>query len=55
MILYTVASIPPAFVAAYRMKAGKHFRTDVIAGFVVGGAMGIMIPDLHRRSRGKRN
>ncbi|WP_037321056.1 phosphatase PAP2 family protein [Salegentibacter sp. Hel_I_6] len=32
-----------------RTKAGKHFLTDNIAGFVVGAASGILIPELHKK------
>ena len=35
-LLYTAASIPPIAVAQYRMRAGKHFRTDVMTGFIMG-------------------
>ena len=47
--IYSVASLPPILVGINRMKAGKHFRTDVITGFVVGAAAGILVPELHRR------
>jgi membrane-associated phospholipid phosphatase len=29
-------------------EAGKHFKTDVITGLLVGTACGIGIPELHR-------
>lgn len=48
LMIYTVASVPPLLVGYYRMKAGKHFRTDVGLGFLVGAASGILIPELHR-------
>ena len=32
-----------------RTKAGKHFLTDNVAGFVVGAASGILIPELHKK------
>lgn len=36
-------------VTAYgRVGAGKHFWTDVIAGAVLGGAVGILVPWLHQ-------
>lgn len=47
-IPYSVAALPPAFVALDRMRAGKHFPTDVITGFIIGGAVGILVPKLHR-------
>lgn len=39
-----------AVTTAYlRVHAGKHFYTDVIMGAVVGSAIGLLIPFLHRR------
>lgn len=52
--LYGAASVPPLFVGYHRMHAGKHFRTDVLLGFVIGAANGILIPHLHDRMRGKK-
>lgn len=36
------------FVSVQRVRAGKHFPTDVIAGAVAGAGIGIMVPHLHR-------
>lgn len=47
--LYAAAAVPPALVGYYRMRGGKHFRTDVLLGFAVGGVSGIMIPELHKK------
>lgn len=52
--LYVGASIPPAIVAQYRMRAGKHFRTDVITGFGLGAATGVLIPALHKRKKNSK-
>jgi len=52
-LLYTVAAAPPAVVALYRMRAGKHFRTDVMLGFAVGAASGILTPELHKRRKNR--
>ncbi|GAB3335850.1 hypothetical protein GCM10027299_45240 [Larkinella ripae] len=46
--LFTAAAVPPVLVGVNRMQAGKHFRTDVLTGFVLGAACGIGIPALHR-------
>lgn len=35
--------------AIARVAAGKHFWTDIITGAVVGSAVGVAIPALHRR------
>ncbi len=48
LAIFTGAAIPPALVGYYRMKAGKHFKTDVMTGLLIGGATGIGIPALHR-------
>jgi membrane-associated phospholipid phosphatase len=47
-LLYGAAIIPPAIIGIYRVKALKHFPTDVIMGTAVGAAVGILIPHLHK-------
>jgi membrane-associated phospholipid phosphatase len=47
ILLYAAASVPPAVMGYYRMEAGKHFPSDVLTGFVVGAATGILVPALH--------
>ena len=42
------ASIPAA-VGFFRVSAGKHFLTDVVTGYIVGGAIGYLVPVLHRK------
>lgn len=37
-------------VAYWRVRAGRHFPTDVIAGALVGGAVAYFIPELHKRT-----
>ncbi|MGX5820169.1 phosphatase PAP2 family protein [Chitinophaga lutea] len=49
--LFAAAAVPPSLVGVYRMRAGKHFRTDVLTGLLVGGASGILVPELHRNLR----
>jgi membrane-associated phospholipid phosphatase len=41
------------FVSIQRVRAGKHFPTDVIAGAVAGAGIGIMVPHLHRTEDAK--
>ena len=36
------------FVCVERVRAGKHFPTDVIAGAIAGAGIGIIVPHLHR-------
>ena len=37
-----------ATAGVLRHQAGKHYWTDVIVGYAVGAAIGILIPELHR-------
>ncbi|MDR6340985.1 membrane-associated phospholipid phosphatase [Filimonas zeae] len=46
--LYGLATVPAGLVGFYRMESGRHFRTDVLLGFVAGAASGILVPELHR-------
>ncbi len=47
-VVWTVATVLPATTAYLRYKGGKHFPTDVIVGYGVGAAIGILVPHLHR-------
>lgn len=47
-LLYGLASIPPLTVGYLRMKALAHFPSDIIAGYLIGGVFGVLIPELHR-------
>jgi membrane-associated phospholipid phosphatase len=51
--LWTFAAAVPAVNGYLRVKAGKHFPTDVISGYVVGAASGLLIPQLHRTKSSK--
>ena len=51
--LWTFAVTIPAVNGYLRVKAGKHFPTDVISGYVVGAASGLLIPQLHRTRNSK--
>lgn len=39
-----------SIVGYLRIEAGKHFRTDILAGAAIGSAIGYLIPRLHRRA-----
>lgn len=43
-----LASALSTFVSIERVRAGKHFPTDVIAGSLAGAAIGLVVPHLHR-------
>lgn len=46
--IWAAAGILPAAVAYGRMRAGKHFFTDVLVGFVAGSAIAFVVPAIHR-------
>lgn len=46
--VWTAAAVLPAGAAFLRWRAGKHFPTDVIVGYVVGAAIGFIVPHLHK-------
>jgi membrane-associated phospholipid phosphatase len=50
-LLYGLASIPPLVTGWLRMKALAHFPSDVLAGYLIGGGFGILIPQLHRMKK----
>ncbi len=47
--VWGVAAAVPALVGYLRIRAGKHFLTDNIIGYVLGAASGILIPELHKK------
>ncbi|MFW5851516.1 MAG: phosphatase PAP2 family protein [Bacteroidota bacterium] len=46
---WSLAAILPTYVGYERVMAGKHFPTDVLAGFVWGATCGLIIPQLHTK------
>jgi len=46
--VWTAAALVPAFTGYARVKAGRHFPSDVVTGYVVGAAVGYMVPTLHK-------
>ncbi|WP_116126913.1 phosphatase PAP2 family protein [Lewinella sp. IMCC34183] len=47
-IAFTLATLPPAFVAVQRVRALKHFPTDTVVGLGVGAFFGVMVPHVHK-------
>jgi hypothetical protein len=49
-LMWTGCVVLPALTALTRVKAGKHYWTDVIVGYAIGALVGTMTPYLHRRN-----
>jgi len=47
-VLYSLAGAATATTGYLRLKAGQHFKTDVIVGAVVGTLVGNLVPHFHR-------
>ena len=48
-LIYAAAVIPPALVGAMRIRALKHFPTDMVAGIATGALAGVLIPHFHKK------
>ena len=46
-IVWSVAAAIPAAIGYLRFEAGRHFPTDVLAGYALGAAIGYLVPALH--------
>lgn len=46
--VWFAAATLPFITAILRNKAGKHYWSDVIVGYLVGATVGIVIPRLHK-------
>ncbi|EJF11198.1 phosphatase PAP2 family protein [Pontibacter sp. BAB1700] len=44
------AATVPAAVGYLRLRAGKHFLSDNLLGYAVGAAVGVVVPQLHKKS-----
>jgi membrane-associated phospholipid phosphatase len=47
-LLWTAAAIIPAIAGYSRINTHNHFPTDVIVGYIVGAAIGYLIPEIHK-------
>lgn len=47
-VTLVLAACLTTFVSVERVRAGKHFPTDVIAGSIAGAGVGVIVPHLHR-------
>lgn len=48
-VVWSVAVLIPVATGYFRVQAGKHYPTDVITGVAIGGAIGFLIPHLHKK------
>lgn len=53
-VVWTAAVVAPAITGYLRVRAGKHYPTDVIGGYALGAAVGFLVPHLHR-DRGQKH
>ena len=47
-VAWTSAILLPAATGFFRYKAGKHFPSDVVVGYLVGASVGVLVPHLHK-------
>ncbi len=50
-LVWGAAIALPALTGIYRVKAGKHFPSDIIVGYTVGALTGLVVPYWHRLER----
>ncbi len=48
-VLWGFAAVVPAAAGALRYQAGKHYPTDIMTGYVLGAATGILVPHFHKK------
>jgi membrane-associated phospholipid phosphatase len=48
-VVWGAAAAVPALVGYNRLKAGKHFLSDNITGYLIGGSIGYLVPLLHKK------
>ena len=47
--VWTYAATLPAVTGYLRYRAGVHYPTDIITGYVVGAAVGMLVPKIHQK------
>lgn len=45
--VWTTSSVIPAVTGFLRYWAGKHYPSDILVGYLVGAAVGILLPQIH--------
>lgn len=49
IIMWSAAALIPAVTAFSRVNTHWHFQTDVIVGYVIGAAIGYLVPLIHKQ------
>ncbi len=49
--IWSFAAVLPAATGVYRIKAGVHYRTDVLSGYAIGALTGWLVPHLHKKQK----
>ncbi len=49
-LVWATAAALPALTGYMRIQAGRHFPTDVMAGYIIGASVGYLIPHMHKLS-----
>jgi membrane-associated phospholipid phosphatase len=49
LLIYTAATIPPALIGYFRVRSLAHFPSENFTGLMLGAAVGIIVPALHKR------
>ncbi|GJM35284.1 MAG: hypothetical protein DHS20C18_42850 [Saprospiraceae bacterium] len=52
--VWGLAATLPAVTGYLRVRGGKHYPTDVIAGYILGGGIGYLVPLLHKKPLKKK-
>jgi membrane-associated phospholipid phosphatase len=48
LLVYALATVPSLIEGYLRVKALAHFPSDVMVGYTIGVAVGIILPELHK-------
>jgi len=48
VLIWSAAVLIPAVTGFSRVNTHNHFPTDVIVGYIVGAAIGYLIPVIHK-------
>lgn len=52
--VWGLAATIPAITGYFRVKAGKHYPSDVLIGYGVGALVGVLVPHLHKRKNANK-